>query len=144
MPVNQAANLYEDLRTALQQFDTFVGTEPNRTALKNAYGALAQLFPQLGPAVIDLEALLGRVREEINNLNLGAVPGLTQVTTLAQSVSTLLDSAKALVPEEEAAIDDINEALSVVGGLSGVTDQVKADIIAAIDSVLGHLAFIRS
>lgn len=137
-------NLYEDLRTALQEFDAFVGTEPNKTALKNAYGALVQLFPQLGPAMTDLEALLGRVRDEIENFDLGAVPGLTQVTTLAQGVSTLLDSAKALVPSEEAAIDDINDALSVVGGLSGVTDQVKADIVAAINSILGHLAFIRS
>ncbi|MDQ3916551.1 MAG: hypothetical protein M3323_14670 [Actinomycetota bacterium] len=137
-------NLYEDLRTALQDFDAFVGAEPNRTALKNAYGALVQLFPQLGPAVIDLEALLGRVRDEIENFDLGSVPGLTEVTTLAQSVSTLLDSAKALVPSEEEAIDDINDALSVVGGLSGVTEQVKTDIVAAINSILGHLAFIRS
>lgn len=143
MPAD-AGNLYEDLRTALQDFDTFVGTEPNRTALKNAYGALVQLFPQLGPAMTDLEALLGRIKDEIENFDLGSVPGLTQVTTLAQSVNTLLGSAKALVPSEEEAIDDINEALSVVGGLSGVTTQVKTDIVGAINSILGHLAFIRS
>lgn len=130
------ANLYEDLRNALREFKQFM--DANVATIKPAYQALIQAIPRLESLVGELNDLLGRVKTEIQNLDVGAIPGLGQVTSFTEQVDTFLESARTLLPSESETIDEISSALEVVAGLPSV-DEVKGEIISLIDAIRGHL-----
>ncbi len=129
-------NLYEDLRNALRAFKQFM--DANVGTVRPAYRALIRVVPRLESLVGELNDLLGRVKTEIQNLNVSAIPGLDQVSSFTEQVETFLESARTLLPSEAATIDEISAALDVVGGLPSV-DEVKGEIISLIDSIRGHL-----
>ncbi|HEV2756798.1 MAG TPA: hypothetical protein VG318_13600 [Actinomycetota bacterium] len=129
-------NLYEDLRNALRSFKAFM--DANVGTVRPAYRALIRVVPRLESLVGELNDLLGRVKTEIQNLNVSAIQGLDQVSTFTEQVETFLTSARTLLPSEAATIDEITAALDVVGGLPSV-DEVKGEIISLIDAIRAHL-----
>jgi hypothetical protein len=133
-------NLYEDLRNALRDFKQFM--DANVGTIKPAYQAIVNVVPRLESLVDELNDLLNRVKTEIQNLNVSAIPGLDQVSSFTEQVGTFLDSARTLLPSESATIDEISSALDVVGGLPSV-DEVKGEIISLIDAVRGHLTGLK-
>lgn len=136
-----APNVYQELKTALTDLKTFLDT--NVPVIKPAINALAQMVPQIKDLITELITLLGKLKTEIQNLNVSAIPGLDKVSTFTTSIKTLLTSAKSLLPNEAGAIDTLMAAADVVTGLPSV-DQLKGEIIALIDAIVGHLNSLKS
>jgi hypothetical protein len=128
--------LYQDLKNALSDFKTFLDT--NTATLKPAVLALKAIVPQIGTLLTELIDLMGKLKTEIQNLNVSAIPGLDKVATFTQSAKTLLTVAESLLPQDKASIDQVLAAVSVVASLPTL-DSVKGDIIALIDAIVADL-----
>lgn len=131
-----ASNLYQDLKDALQQFKDFL--DANVPVIKPAIAALRTAVPQVGELLDRLIELMGRLKTEIQNLNVGAIPGLSQVAQFTEGVRTLLTTAQNLLPDQRPAIDEVLAVVSVVSGLPTL-DTVKGDILVLIDHITGKL-----
>ena len=129
-------NLYQELKDALQELKTFL--EQNTATIKPAIQALAGVVPQVVTLIDQLVGLLNQVKTEIQNLNVSGIPGLSQVSQFTQTVTTFLNTAKALLPQEADTIEEVLGAASVVGSLPSL-DQVKQEIITLIDAVVADL-----
>jgi ABC-type transporter Mla subunit MlaD len=136
-----APNVYEELRDALKELKTFLDT--NVPVIKPAINALSQIVPQVNDLINELISLLNKLKTEIANLNVNAIPGLDKVATFTTTVKTLLETTKSLLPNEAARIDDVLRAADVVTGLPSV-DQLKNEITSLIDAVVGHLNSLKS
>jgi hypothetical protein len=136
-----APNLYEELKGVLQELKAFLDT--NVPVIKPAVVALRQLVPQITDLLNELITLLGKLKTEIQNLNVGSIPGLDKVSAFTGVVKTLLETTKKLLPNEAGAIETIAAAADVVTGLPSV-DQLKAEIIALIDAVVAHLNSLKA
>ena len=137
----EPSNLYQELKDALQEFKDFLDT--NVPVIKPAIQALSSMIPQITELLNKLISLMGDLKNEINNLNVGAIPGLDKVSQFTASVKTLLETSKNLLPNEADTIDDVLAVVNVVTGLPTL-DAVKADIITLIDQIVGHLNSLKS
>jgi phage-related protein len=129
-------NLYQELKDALQELKDFL--QANTATIKPAVQALAGIVPQVVTLIDELIDLLGQVKTEIQNLDVGAIPGLDEVSEFTGNVTTFLETAKTLLPDQKETIEDVIGAASVVGSLPTL-DQVKGDIITLIDAIVGNL-----
>ena len=94
---------------------------------------------QVTELVDKLVDLMGRLKTEITNLNPGAVgAGLSKVTEFTTGVTNLLQTAKNLLPDEAAAIDDVLAVTNVVSSLPSL-DAVKGEILALLDAIIADL-----
>jgi len=134
-------NLFQELKDALTEFKTFLDT--NVPVIKPAIQALKSIIPQIGDLLDKLIDLMGKLKTAINNLNVGAIPGLDKVTTFTQGVKTLLETAKNLLPNEATTIDDVLSVANVAGSLPSV-DQLKAEILSLIDAIVVHLNSLKA
>lgn len=136
------ANLFEELKTALTTFKQFL--DSNVGTIKPAITALKSVVPQITEVLTKLIDLMGKLKTEINNLNLGSVgAGLAQVTQLTNGAKALLETAKNLLPNEAGTINDVLGAINLVSSLPSL-DAVKAEIIALIDAIVVHLNTLKS
>jgi hypothetical protein len=133
-------NLYQDLKKALDDFKKFL--DDHAGEIKPVIGPLNQLLGGRVFELIDkLVDLLTKLKGEINNLNianLGPAGALDKVTEFTNAVKTLLETSKNLLPNEAGTINDVLGVVQVVSGLPSV-DQVKGDIISALDAIINHL-----
>lgn len=134
-------NLYQDLKDALQEFKTFLDTES--AAIKPAIQALKSIIPQIGDLLDKLISLMGQLKTEITNLDVSAVPGLSQVSTFTAGIKTLLTTAENLLPKQKTAIDEVLSVVNVVSSLPSL-DTVKADILSLIDAIIADLNSLKS
>jgi ABC-type transporter Mla subunit MlaD len=131
-----ADNLYQELKDVLQDFKDFL--DQHVPTIKPAIQALASLIPQIVDLLDKLIDLMGKLKTEIQNLDVGAIPGLGEVSSFTDKVNAFLESSKNLLPDEADTIDDILSVTDVVGGLPSL-DEVKTDILALIDAIVAHL-----
>jgi hypothetical protein len=131
-----ATNLFDELKQALTTFKNFL--HDNVGVIKPAVQALIQIVPQVGELITKLIDLMGKLKTEINNLNPNVVPGLDKVSEFTTGITTLLTTAKNLLPSEAGAIDDVLAVTEVVSSLPSL-DAVKAEIIALIDAIVADL-----
>ena len=136
-----APNLYQELKDALKKFKDFLDT--NVPVIKPAIQALASMIPQINELIDKLIGLMGDLKTEISNLNVGAIPGLDKVSQFTTSVKTLLETSKNLLPDQAGTIDDVLGVVEVVGGLPTL-DNVKDEILTLIDQIVGHLNSLKS
>ena len=136
-----APNLYEELKQVLKQLKDFL--DQNVATIKPAVTALKELVPQITDLLNELIGLLGKLKTEIQNLNVGAIPGLDKVSAFTAGVKALLDTTRKLLPNEAGTIDSVAAAADVVTGLPSV-DQLKTEIISLIDAIIGHLNSLKS
>jgi len=68
---------------------------------------------------------------------------LTKVTEFSTSVKTLLETAKGLLPNEAAKIDDVIKVADVVSSLPSL-DAIKGEIKALIDAIVTDLNQLKS
>jgi hypothetical protein len=129
-------NLYQDLKNALNDFKTFLDT--NVPTIKPAIQALKAIVPQIGTLLTSLIDLMGKLKTEIQSINVGAIPGLDKVAAFTASAKTLLTTAEGLLPADKPAIDQVLSAIDVVAGLPTL-DTVKADILTMIDAIVAQL-----
>ena len=128
--------LYQDLKSALSDSKTFLDT--NTATIKPAVLALKAIVPQIGTLLTELIDLMGKLKTDIQNLNVSAIPGLDKVATFTQSAKTLLTVAESLLPQDKASIDQVLAAVNVVASLPTL-DSVKGDILALIDAIVADL-----
>lgn len=133
-------NLFEQLKTVLAEFKTFL--DDNVATIRPAIQAIAALVPQVTELIDLLTDLLAKLKTELNNLDVGAIPGLGEVAEFTAMIPTFLDAAKKILPDEAASIDSIADVASVVTGLPSV-DAVKAELVALIDAISTHLVSLK-
>jgi phage-related protein len=129
-------NLFDELKAALTTFKDFLHN--NVATIKPAVQALKAVVPQISELLSKLIDLMGKLKTEINKLNPGAIPGLGQVSQFTAGITTLLTTAKNLLPNEAGAIDEVLAVTSVVSSLPSL-DAVKAEILALIDAITADL-----
>ena len=134
-------NLFQELKDALTEFKTFLDT--NVPVIKPAIQALKSIIPQIGELLDKLIDLMGKLKTAINNLNVGAIQNLDKVTAFTQGVTTLLQTAKNLLPNEASTIDNVLAVANVAGSLPSV-GQLKAEIISLIDAIVVDLNSLKS
>lgn len=134
-------NLYQDLKNALNDFKTFLDT--NVPTIKPAVQALKSIVPQIGTLLTSLISLMGKLKTEIQGINVGSIPGLSQIAAFTASAKTLLTTAEGLLPDDKPEIDQVLSAIDVVAGLPSL-DTVKADILTLIDAIVAQLNNLNS
>ena len=133
--------LFEELKSVLADLKSFL--DDNVATIKPAIQAIAALVPQVNELLDLLTGLLGKLKTEIQNLDVGAIPGLGEVAELTGQIPALLDAAKKLLPGEASSIDSIADVASVITGLPSV-DAVKTELLALIDAIVAHLTSLKA
>lgn len=138
-----APNLFEELKEALTEFKDFLTA--NGPTIKPAIDALKSLIPQIGELLTALIDLMGRLKTEINDLDLGAIAtdALEKVATFTQGATRALEAARNLLPNQAEAIDDVLAIASVAGSLPSF-GELKAELIALIDAIVVQLNSLNS
>jgi hypothetical protein len=136
-----APNIYEELKQHLTEFKTFLDT--NVPVIKPAIVALRSVVPQITELLTKLIALMGKLKTEIQNLNVNAIPNLDKVTDFTNGVKGLLEASKSLLPNEAGTINDVLGVVNVVGGLPSV-GTIKKDITDLIDAIVVHLNSLKA
>ncbi|MEV8377680.1 hypothetical protein AB0P21_33385 [Kribbella sp. NPDC056861] len=129
-------NLFEELKVVLADFKSFL--DANVPTIKPAIQAIASLVPQVNDLLDLLVELLNKLKTELDNLDVGAIPGLAEVSAFTGKIPALLDAARKLLPNETTSIQSIADVADVVTGLPSV-DAVKAEILALIAAIVAHL-----
>ncbi|SED65215.1 hypothetical protein SAMN05519104_4010 [Rhizobiales bacterium GAS188] len=129
-------NLYQELKDALAQFKQFL--DSNTTSLKPVIATLKPILPQIGDLLTKLIALMGQLKDAINNIKLTDPGGLAQVSQFTTGVTTLLQKAETLLPQQKSAIDDVLGAANVVTGLPSLS-AVKQDILDLLTGIIDDL-----
>jgi hypothetical protein len=133
--------LFEQLKDVLDDFKKFL--DDNVGTIKPAINAIAALVPQVNELIDLLIGLLGKLKTEIDKLDVGAIPGLAEVSEFTGKIPAFLDAAKKILPGEAASIDSIADVASVVTGLPSVGD-VKTELLALIDAIVAHLTSLKA
>lgn len=132
--------LFEQLKDVLSDFKSFL--DANVATIQPAVAAIASLVPQVTELIDELAGLLDKLKTEIQNLDVGSIPGLGEVAEFTGKIPALLDAAKKLLPDETSSIDAIGDISDVLSGLPSI-DAVKQEIIDLIDAVNAHLVSLK-
>lgn len=133
-------NLFEQLKEVLADLKKFL--DDNVTTIKPAIQAIASLIPQVTELIDLLIELLGKLKTEIQNLDVGGIGGLAEVAEFTGKIPAFLEAAKKLLPDESASIDAIADVADVVTGLPSI-DAVKAELISLLDAITAHLTSLK-
>ena len=132
-----APNLFDELKDALTKFKTFL--HDNVGTIKPVIAALKSIVPQITELIDKLIDLMGKLKTEIDKLNPGAVgAGLGKVTEFTDATKALLESAKALLPNEAGTINEVLDVANVVSSLPSL-DAVKDQLKQLIDEIVADL-----
>lgn len=135
-------SLYEELKDVLNDFKTFL--DENVATIKPAIAALASIVPKIIDLIDLLIELMGKIKTEIENLDVSSIPGLSEVSQFTDSVKLLLETSGDLLPDDaKGTADDVLEVVNVVSGLPSL-DEVKAEILSLIDDIVAHLNSLKS
>jgi hypothetical protein len=134
-------NLFEELKDVLQDFKDFLDT--NVPVIKPAIQALASLIPQVTELIDKLVDLMNKLKTEVENLDVGAIPGLAEASEFTTKVKAFLEAAKTLLPDEADTIDDVLGVADVVTSLPSL-DEVKTEILALIAAIVAHLNSLKA
>ncbi|MFN8475294.1 MAG: hypothetical protein U0822_24135 [Anaerolineae bacterium] len=134
-------NLFDDLKSALTTFKNFL--DQNVPTIKPAIQALRSLIPQITDLLNKLIDLMNSIKTEVDRLASQPIPGVEQVSQFTQGITSLLTTAKNLLPDQAGTIDDVLSVAQVVSSLPSV-GQIKAEIDSLIDAVVTHLRNLNS
>jgi phage-related protein len=136
-------NIYQDLKDVLEEFKTFLAQEPRFGTIKTAISSLASVIPKIVDVIDLLIDLMNQIKTEIQNLDVSAIPGLSDVSEFTGQITSFLDAAADLVSDEiKGTVDDIRSAINLVGGLPSL-EEVKADIVELIGFIVGKLGELK-
>jgi len=134
-------NLFQELKDVLQEFKEFL--DENVATIRPAINALAGLIPQINDLLNLLIGLMNSLRTEIENLDVSGIPGLEEVSNFTMRIRAFLEAARNLLPEEAGTIDEVLAVADVVTSLPSL-DEVRAEILALITAITGHLESLRA
>jgi polyhydroxyalkanoate synthesis regulator phasin len=135
-------NLFEDLKDVLQEFKDFL--DDKVSVIQPAVAALRAIIPDQIDNLLDkLIELLNKVKTEVQNLDVSAIPGLGDAAEFTEKVKDFIDGAKALLPDDSDDFDAVKDIADVVGSLPSI-DDVKGEIISLVDAIVGHLNSLKA
>ena len=134
-------NLFDELKETLDDFKQFL--DENVPTIRPAIQAIAGLIPQVNDLVDLLIELMNKLKTEIQNLDVSTIPGLDEVSSFTEKVTGLLESARKLLPDDTAVIDEVADVADVVTSLPSL-DAVKNEIVALIDAINTHLNSLKA
>jgi phage-related protein len=130
------------LRNALKDFKGFLDT--NVPVIKPAIQSLKAIIPQITELLDKLIALMGQIKAEIQRLlSGGPIANLDKVTQFTQGITTLLTTAKTVIPNAAGDINAVLEVAQVAGSLPTV-GQLKDEINGLIDAIVVHLNSLKA
>jgi hypothetical protein len=135
-------NLFQELKDVLQEFKVFL--DDNVTEIRPAIVALAGLIPQINDLLNLLIGLMNSLRTEIENLDISDITEeVDQAAAFLERVRAFLQAARNLLPEQAGTIDEVLGVADVVTSLPSL-DEVRAEILALITAIIGHLESLRA
>lgn len=134
-------NVFEELNNALQEFKTFLDT--NVTKIQPAIQLIAGLIPEINTMINQVIALLKELETEINKLDPSAIPGLDEVTSMAERTTRTLAAARDIIPSQSGTIDEVTSIARKVGGLSALGD-VKQEILDCLAAIITHFESLKA
>jgi hypothetical protein len=134
-------NLFQELKDVLQDFKDFL--DENVATIRPAINALAGLIPQINDLLNLLIGLMNSLRTEIENLDVSGIPGLEEVSMFTTRIRAFLEAARSLLPDQAGTIDEVLSVADVVTSLPSL-DEVRAEILALITAIIGHLESLRA
>jgi hypothetical protein len=134
-------NLFQELKDVLQDFTDFL--DENVATIRPAINALAGLIPQINDLLNLLIGLMNSLRTEIENLDVSGIPGLEEVSMFTTRIRAFLEAARSLLPDQAGTIDEVLSVADVVTSLPSL-DEVRAEILALITAIIGHLESLRA
>ena len=137
-----ADNLFEELKDVLQDFKDFL--DENISVVQPAVAALKAIIPdQIDDLLTKLIDLINKLKTEIQNLDVSTIPGLAEASDFTNKIKAFLEAAKNLLPDDTDEIDEVLAVADVVTGLPSL-DEIKTEIIALLDAIIGHLNTLNS
>jgi gas vesicle protein len=137
-----ATNLFEELKDVLQDFKDFL--DENVNVIQPAIAALKAIIPdQINDLLSKLIDLINTLKTEIENLDVSTIPGLAEASEFTEKIKAFLEAAKNLLPENSDEINDVLAVADVVTSLPSL-DEIKTEIIALLDAIIGHLNTLNS
>jgi phage-related protein len=134
-------NLFEEMKSVLTDFKTFL--DQNVGTIRPAVQTLAGMIPKITELIDLLIGLMDRIKTEIQNLNVNAIPGIGQVSTFTDKVRGFLTTAKDILPDDaDSTVEEVLSVANVVSSLPSL-DQVKQELIALIDAIKTHLTSLK-
>ncbi|PKH00458.1 hypothetical protein [Paraglaciecola sp. MB-3u-78] len=135
-------NLFEELKDVLQDFKDFL--DENISVIQPAMVALKAIIPdQINDLLSKLIDLINKLKAEIENLDVSTIPGLAEASEFTEKIKAFLEAAKNLLPESSDEINDVLSVADVVTSLPSL-DEIKTEIIALLDAIIGHLNTLNS
>ena len=135
-------NLFQQLKDALTEFRDFLKS-PAVQNVKKAIQALAALIPQINQLVDKLIDLMGKLKTEIEKLDVKNIPGLADVAQFTDKIKNLLTATKNLLPDQAGAIDDVLSVADVVTSLPSL-DTIKKEITDLITEIITQLQSLKA
>lgn len=137
-----AADLFNDLKDVLQEFKDFL--DDKVPVITPAIQALKTIIPDQINSLLDLlSGLMTKLKTEIQNLDVSAVPGLSDAAEFMERIKAFVTAAKALLPDDASDLDAVADAADVIGSLPSL-DDVKDEIIALLDAISAHLNTLKA
>lgn len=134
-------NIYEELKEVLQEIKDFL--DENVATITPAVTALDGLGVPIKDLITELIELLGKLKTEIQNLDVSSIPGLSEISSFTGTVGGLLDTVATLLPDESGTIDGIKGVVDTVSGLPSL-EEIKTEILSLLDAVVGHLNTLKA
>jgi len=144
MPVE---NAFETLNSTLQEFKTFLDNlvaTGEFAALKTALQTLQSFVPQIATMLNRVIALLQDLRNEIDGIDMGAIPNVDDAVTLVENVSNILEAARAFLPGQANEINEVMDVAHVVSSMPGLTGNLKENILSCIDAIIVHFTNLKA
>ena len=137
-----ADTLFQDLKNELTTFKGFL-SDDNIAIIKPAIQKLKLAVPPIGDLLKQLIALMGQIQTAVTNLNVNAIPGLDKVSDFTTAVTSLLQAAENLLPEQKSNIDQVLSVANLVSSLPSL-DQIKDEILKLIKEIIDALTNLNS
>ncbi len=132
----QTGGLYHELRNSLQGVKQFL--DSNLHALKPGMQTLFAAVPQSRHLLDNLIYLLNGFKLNLQQLDVGQIPSVPEMTSFALQMGTFLQSAQDLLPDEPTVVRDVQRTARVLTSL-GSLDEVKGELLYLVDSIVGQL-----
>ncbi len=134
-------SLFEDLKTELEKFNTFLGGAVGD--IRPAMPVLRSLIPAITDLLTKLIDLMKSIKAEVDRLATPNIPAVAEVSQFTTGVTSLLNAAKNLLPDQAGTIDDVLRVANLVSSLPSVGD-IKGQIDLLIDQIVGHLETLKN
>ena len=101
------------------------------------------MVPQINEPLDKVIDLLGRLKVEINKLDVSAIP-VDKVMPFIDGLKSLLDTSRNVLPaDSKETIDTASDVITVIKSIP-TPEQIKAEVVALLDAVTAHITALKA